>query len=110
MNWLIDVLSSMGGFFRPHLADITLALVASVLVIAGNDINRYIKKQLSGANFIVRTTLFILICSFGYGAATVLLTHVLKTQLAVLSSWVLALVIIGGFLVLGIWAERKKHI
>lgn len=107
---VIGFVADIGAFFRPHTGDIALALVASILVIVGNDINLYIKKQFAGANFFVRTTAFVLVCTFGYGAITVFLTRILKTQLMSLSTEVLAVVVVGSFFGLGMFAERKRQI
>ncbi|MBU2917518.1 DUF3392 domain-containing protein [Psychrosphaera sp. F3M07] len=110
MSFVYDLLTQIGGMLRPYNNDIALALVASLLVITGGDINRYLKRQISSANFVVRTTIFIFVCTFGYGALTVLLTNILKTQLAALSSMYLAITVIGCFIALGVYAERKRQI
>ena len=110
MDALMSLLASIGDWFRPYVADIALALVASLLVLTGGDINRYIKRQIASANFFFRTVIFVIISTFGYGAATVVLTSMLKTQLLSLSKPYLALTVIVAFLALGIFAERKKQI
>lgn len=110
MSMLLDFLTQIGSVLRPYNSDVALALVASLLVITGSDINRYIKRQISSANFVVRTTIFIVVCTFGYGALTVLLTNVVKTQLASLSNSYLAITVLACFLALGIYAERKQQI
>ena len=107
---LMELLTSLGQWLRPYSADIALALVASLLVIGGNDINKWIKKQVGNAHFVIRTLVFILVCTFGYGALTVLLTQVLKTQLNALSASTLALVVLGSFMILGMMAQRRNQI
>ncbi len=110
METLLSIFSEVGALMRPYVADISLALVASLLVITGGDINRFIKRQISSANFVFRTVIFVLVCTFGYGAATVLLTSLVKVQLASLSQPYLAMAVILCFIALGIYAERKKQI
>lgn len=110
MDWMISLFSDLGHQLKPYNQQISLALVASLLVIAGGDINRVVKNQIRRYHFIVRTLIFILISTFGYGAVTVLLTGLIKTQLATLNSFYFVLVVIGAFIVLGIYAERKKQI
>lgn len=95
---------------RPYSSDIALALVASVLVIAGSDINKFIKRQLGNAHFVIKTLAFIIVCTFGYGFLTVILTNLLKQQLSALSTDSFALVVIFAFVALGIMAQRKNHI
>jgi hypothetical protein len=110
MYYIYDVLVEVGDVIRPYSDDIALALVASLLVIAGGDINRYIKNLISSAHFLVRMSIFIAVCTFGYGALTVLLTNIITTQLAVLPAMYLPLAVIVCFAALGIYAERKKQV
>lgn len=110
MNFISDVLVQIAGVIRPYNSDIALALVASLLVIAGGDINQFIKNLIRSTHFIVRMTIFILVCTFGYGALTVLLTNIIKTQLAALPSVYLPLAVLGCFIILGIYAERKRQV
>lgn len=110
MSLIVDFFTQIGSWIRPYSNDIALGLVASLLVITGGDINRYIKQQVSSANFIIRTAIFVFVCTFGYGALTVLLTNILRTQLASLSSMYLAITVFICFIALGIYAERKRQI
>lgn len=106
----MSIFTEIGALMRPYVSDISLALVASLLVITGGDINRFIKRQIASANFLFRTVIFVLVSTFGYGAATVLFTNLLKVQLSALSRPYLAMAVILGFIALGIYAERKKQI
>lgn len=110
MDLILSLLADLGRFIRPYAGDVALALVASLLVITGGDINRYIKRQVSSANFFFRTIIFVLVCTFGYGVLTVVLTNIVKTQLASLSAAYLAIAVIAAFLALGVYAERKRQI
>lgn len=110
MNFLSGLLIDLGGVMRSYNSDIALAFVASMLVIVGGDINRYIKNLVRTTHFLIRMSIFIAVCTFGYGALTILLTKVITTQLAALSSLHLPLVIISSFVALGIYAERKRQI
>ena len=58
----------------PYLGEISLAIMATLLVIYGNSINRMVKRQTHGLHFIFRTSIFILLCTFGYGALLVFFT------------------------------------
>lgn len=110
MNFLLSLIIDLGGFIRPYNSDIALGFVASMLVIVGGDINRYIKGLIRSAHFLIRISVFIAVCTFGYGALTILLTKILTTQLNALSSLHLPLVVIVSFFALGIYAERKRQI
>lgn len=110
MELFWSTFTELGKLMWPYANDIALALVASLLVILGGDINRLIKKQTAGSHFLLRTLVFILVCTFGYGALTVVLTKLVKVQLASLSAASFALVVIGGFFALGVYAQSKKQI
>lgn len=100
----------LGLMIRPHLADIAMMIMATLLVIYGNNINQAIRRQLAGMHFVFRTLLFVLICAFGYGFATVWLTPVLAQLIAQLNTLYLPVAVLAIMLVLGILAERKKQI
>lgn len=110
MYYIHDVLVEVAGVIRPYNDDIALALVASLLVIVGGDINKYIKNLISTAHFLVRMSIFIAVCTFGYGALTILLTNIITTQLDVLPAMYLPIAVITCFAALGIYAERKRQI
>jgi len=110
MSFMSGLLMDLGNVMRSYNSDIALAFVASLLVIVGGDINRYIKGLVRSTHFLVRMSVFIVVCTFGYGALTLILTKVITIQLAALSSLYLPLVIISSFIVLGIYAERKRQI
>jgi len=110
MSFLTGLLIDLGSVIRAYNSDIALAFVASLLVIVGGDINRYIKNRVRSTHFLIRMSVFIAVCTFGYGVLTILLTKVITSQLAQLSSLYLPVVIIFGFVILGIYAERKRQI
>lgn len=110
MEFILQLLAEFGAFVRPYKGDIALALVASLLVIAGGDINKWLKRQISSANFLLRTLIFVLVCTFGYGALTVLLSKFLERQLAALSNSHLAMATALSFIAIGVYAARKRQI
>lgn len=110
MDLVSDFLIYLGGIMRSYNSDIALAFVASLLVIVGGDINRYIKIFVRSSHFLVRVSVFIAVCTFGYGALTPFLTKIITLQLSTLSSFYLPLVIISCFIALGIYAEQKRQI
>ena len=94
----------------PYLGEISLAIMATLLVIYGNSINRMVKRQTHELHFIFRTSIFILLCTFGYGALLVFFTPILGKWLANLGMIYLGPFIVGVFITLGVMAERKNHI
>ena len=107
---LVGLLTELGQWFRPYQYQASLAIIATLLVVFGNDINSSVKKLVAKQHFIVRTSVFILICAFGYGFLTVWLTSLLAQQLAKVPSLYLLPVVFIIFLTLGIYAQKQRHI
>ncbi|MGB1199696.1 MAG: DUF3392 domain-containing protein [Thalassotalea sp.] len=105
-EWLIE----LGQHFRPYQYQTALAIVATLLVVFGNDINNAIRKLISKQHFIVRSLVFVLVCAFGYGLATIYLTRLLNQQLNNVSSLYIIPTIVSIFLVLGMYAQKQRHI
>lgn len=105
-----QLLQEWGGLFRPYVRDIALAMVATCLVVFGDDLNRLVRRQIAAMHFVWRTLIFILLCAFGYGALTLFLTPVVAGQLAKLSNLWLPWICLGTFIVLGMLAQRKRQL
>lgn len=97
-------------FLRQHLHDIAIAMIATLLMIFGSDINRFIKKLVKKHHFIVRVAIFVLVCAIGYGLATVFLADFLMTLLRSIPRQFLALSIVIIFIFLGLVAETRRQI
>lgn len=110
MNLVIDLFVHLSNWMRTYLYEITLALVATVAVIYSNEINRAIRKHIHRLHFAWRTMIFVVVCAVGYGGAIVLTTSFLVKVFRGLDRLVLAPVIVGCFVVVGILAERHKQI
>lgn len=93
---------------RPHLSSIALAIVATLFVIFGNDLNRMVKRQVKSLAFPLRVGVFICVCAFGVGAAAVYLQRLLHNALRGLTDLQLLLTLVGVFVGLGLLAEHKR--
>ena len=108
--FMLDFNLRLAHFIQPHLQDISLALVATCLVVYGDQINGILRRLVASWIFIARVSAFILMCTFGYGLLTIwsqpavywLLTHVDLAYRPVL--------IFSCFCIIGILAERKRHL
>ncbi|RUO35422.1 DUF3392 domain-containing protein [Aliidiomarina sanyensis] len=105
---LDDILISFGSWIRGHLFYVSMMISATVLVIWGGDINRIVRNQVQTYHFVVRTTVFVLLCAFGYGLLLNWLAPFLHFQLAQVSSRYLGVLILGIMIGLGMIAERKR--
>jgi hypothetical protein len=107
---LYSLLNEWGSLFRPYVRDIALAMVATGLVVFGDDLNRAVRRQISHMHFFWRTSIFIVLCAFGYGALTIWLTPVLAKQLAKFSNLWLPWICLAIFIILGSFAQRKRQL
>lgn len=109
MEFIQNLLYEFSGFFRPYLSQISTALVASMLVIYGDRINRAVKMLVKGSHFIVKTLVFVALCAFGYGMATVMLAPLVKTLLLNIGSLWMGLVVVASFFGVGLLAQLHNH-
>ena len=99
-----------GQWFRSDQYQCALAIIATILVIFGNDINNVIKHLVRKQHFIIRTLVFIVVCAIGYGLATVWLTGLLSQQLAKIPNLYIVPVVSLIFVALGLYAQKQRHI
>lgn len=95
---------------RTHINDITLGLVATSLVVFGDDINNMLRSLLKKQHLLLRLIAFILLCSLGYSALAVSLTPLLKQLLLSLNDWQLLTFVIGSFLILALIAQKQRRV
>ena len=92
------------------IPQISFAIIATLLIIYGNNINRFVKKLLKRQNFIVRILIFVLVCGFGYGALTVFSSELLEDFLCSLDKKLLTPILLSALVIVGILAERKNQL
>jgi len=108
-DWLVSLLLDWGALFRPYVRDMALAMVATTLVVFGDELNQIVRRQIAHWHFIWRTGIFVLLCAFGYGALTLFLTPLVAKQLGQLSNLWLPWISLGVFVLLGILAQRRRQ-
>ncbi|MFC3608291.1 DUF3392 domain-containing protein [Stutzerimonas tarimensis] len=107
MDLLLELIVSLSRWSRGHLYDISLAIMASLLVIFGPAINQWVQRQVGGFNFVFRTLVFILLCAAGYGLAMIYLTPWLMRGLGQFNNYTLSPVLLLVFIVIGVLADRR---
>jgi drug/metabolite transporter (DMT)-like permease len=105
-----DLIRHMSEWCRDYLMNISLALVATLMFVYGDAINKAIQKRVKIKNFVLRVLLFVLICGFGLGAFIVFSARLISQMLGGLENLWLFPIIVLLFFVVGVLAERKKHI
>ena len=92
-----------------HLSHIATAFTTALLVIYGDDINRFVKNRLRGHPFVVRAGAFLLLCSVGYGLLAALLTPSAARLIYYFGERYAVLVVLCAFVAIGLLAERKRY-
>ncbi|HGO9569406.1 TPA: DUF3392 domain-containing protein [Pseudomonas aeruginosa] len=107
MDYALDLIATLSRWSRSHLSDISLAIMATLLVLFGPAINAWVQQRIGSLNFVFRTLLFVLICAAGYGLAMVFVTPWLAKGLGYFNNYTLAPVLLLVFFVIGMIADRS---
>lgn len=107
MDYALDLIATLSRWSRSHLSDISLAIMATLLVLFGPAINAWVQRRIGSLNFVFRTLLFVLICAVGYGLAMVFVTPWLAKGLGYFNNYTLAPVLLLVFFVIGMIADRS---
>lgn len=107
---MLEVLAPAGRYLIPYTSEIATALIACLLVMFGGEINRVMRKLLSGHHFIIRTTAFILLNAFGYGLLIVKASPYLARTLRTIEPGMMFGLILLCFLIIGMWAQNNRHV
>ncbi|MBT0585616.1 DUF3392 domain-containing protein [Alteromonas oceanisediminis] len=110
MQTIHALLLQLTHWVSPYYTEIALTILATLLVIYGDVVNKNIKRQLQSLHFILRTLVFVLICAFGYGLLVIFLTPVVKQGLLMIPSLYRGTSIVAIFLLLGYLAEHRRYI
>ena len=105
-----DFLLNISSLFQPYVSEVAMTIVATLLVVYGDVVNKHIKRMLSPYHFIIRTGVFVLICAFGYGAFLLFVTPFVKQAILMLPTVYMGVCLIGCFLLLGYLAENRRYI
>ena len=107
MDLLLDLIVTLSRWSRSHLYDISLAIMATLLVLFGPGINAWVQRNTASMNFIFRTLIFVLLCALGYGLLIIFATPYLAKGLGLFNNFTLAPVLILVFFIFGILANRN---
>ncbi|GGD54361.1 DUF3392 domain-containing protein [Lacimicrobium alkaliphilum] len=105
-----DALIQLTQWLQPYYIEVAMTLVATLLVVYGDLVNKHLKRMLSPYHFVVRTLVFVLICAFGYGAFILFVTPFFKQLILLIPSTYQGISIVAVFLLLGYLAERRRYI
>ncbi|MCU7554649.1 DUF3392 domain-containing protein [Alteromonas sp. ASW11-19] len=107
---MIAVLGQLSQWLSQYYSELSLMLMATILVVYGDVINKHVKRVVSSWHFTLRTLAFVLLCAFGYGFMTLygapFVLHIIKYL-----PWHLqGIGFIAAFVLIGALAERRRYI
>jgi len=106
MSWITDLLLQANGWLKPYSMQMSVAFVATLLVIYGDAINKTVRVFVKPYPFLIRITAFVLLCTLGYGAITVWGSAQVHKLIHHLPNTLFAPVMFAAFVMLGVLAER----
>ncbi len=110
MDIINEILFRAGDWVHSYMGSITLALVATLLVVYGDQINSFVKRLLKPYPRVIRILGFVVLCAFGYGLLTVLLTPIFANWFSLVNRKWLAPLVLAAFFLVGWMAERKNQV
>ena len=110
MDILLDWIGMASQWMRPYLTDIGMAMIATLLVIFGQNMTQLLRLQIGKYHFLVKLTLFVIFSAVGFTLLTKFVAPLWVSQLAALSDYWLAPVVIAIFYVIGWLAQKKQMI
>ena len=107
---MIELLATLSEWVKPYQSQIAVAIVTTLLVIYGDVINKQIKRWLKPYHFMVRTVIFVLVCTFGYSMLVIALAPVVTEILKQIPWPYLPLGVLAMAIVLGYLADKRRYI
>lgn len=105
-----ELLQPLANWYVPYRGECAMAIIATLLVLYGGDINNAIKRMIAPMHIALRTIVFILVCAFGYGMFTVWMTPILAGQIARIPTVYEAPAVLSFFIILGSMAQKQRQI
>ena len=105
-----ELFSALSRTLSPYYAEMSIMLMATILVVYGDIINSHIKRFLAPYHFILRVSLFVVLCAFGYGALTLYGAPFLHHIIAYLPWQYQGAGFVFAFMFIGFLAERRRYI
>ena len=107
---MTELFISVSRALSPYYTQMSIMLMATILVVYGDVINSHLKRILAPYHFVIRVSLFVVVCAFGYGALTLYGAPLLHHIIAYLPWKYQGVGFIAAFLLIGFLAERRRYI
>lgn len=110
LSFITDLITLTSDWMKSYLNEIVLSMVATLLVIYGNDIMLFFKKQIGGLKLFLRITLFVAFCAFGFAFLTSFLTPLMSQTIGQVDKLWLPFIVIASYYLIGLAAQKKGMI
>ncbi|WP_019555714.1 DUF3392 family protein [Thiomicrorhabdus arctica] len=110
LNFITDLINSLSSLMKTYLNEIVLSMVATLLVIYGNDILSFVKKQIGSLRIFLRISLFVAFCAFGFAFLTSFLTPLMSQTIGQVDKLWLPFIVIISYYLIGLAAQKKGMI
>lgn len=104
------MLANFNQFVGSHLQAIIWALVATMMVLYGAQLNQRLRRVLRPLPWILRILAFIVICGVGYGWLSLIIVDALVSLMGNLRPIMVSITLFASFLAVGVLAERRRMI
>ncbi|MDD7985673.1 DUF3392 family protein [Lentisphaera marina] len=105
-----ELWNSINNWLSEHILTITIAQITGLLVVYGDLLSRKMSKLLRRQSFFLRLSGFIGINAFLIGFLTIFCAKLISLLYLRIPQNYLLLTIFSGFVLVGIIAERHKHL
>jgi hypothetical protein len=100
----------LAGLLRQHLSEVCFGITAVALILVGPHFNAFVQRLIRKTHVLVRFSVFVLICTIGYGFLAHFIYRGLATCLAHQKSLSLILIIAVIYLLLAFFARKERRI
>lgn len=110
LSLLHDWIMPISNWLNQYLYEIGLSMVSTLLVIYGDKILAIFKQQIGSVRPVLKITLFVLFCAFGFAFITSFLTPVVVSTIQKVDAIWLPFIVVISFYVIGLLAQKRKFI
>lgn len=105
-----QIIVTVASCIRQHIPEISFGITAVALVLIGPSVNRVIRHLSRSLHWSLRYTIFIMLCTIGYGFITHILYKSLRVWFVNLDNSMLVFWVCVVYLGLAWFAKRQHEI
>lgn len=107
MNTVINLVNDFGSWLASYNTYLSIAIVATFLVVFGGDLNSFAKRLFSSFHIVIRVIGFI-VCSIGYGILTIYANSYLEKLIGSLAPIYVIVLVFVAYIFLAIFSNKRN--